>query len=70
MFILHSVKKKVAEVEVWKMAAALSRHTGQEEGEALLNLWGRLGIRLQRGNAAILGVRVPHHTIVEVNGAR
>ena len=36
-----------------------SRHTGQEEGEAISHLWSRIGILLQRGNAAILGNRVP-----------
>ena len=42
--------------EVRKLAAALLRHTGQEEGEAQRHLWGRLGILLQRGQ-----------TLVEVN---
>ena len=45
--------------EVGKLAAALARQTGQEEGEAVRHLWGRLSILLQRGNAAILGNRVP-----------
>ena len=45
--------------EVKKLGAALARHTGQEEAEAISHLWGRLGILLQRGNAAILGNRVP-----------
>ena len=48
-----------AEREVKKLGAALARHTGQEEGEAISHLWGRLGVLLQRGNAAILGNRVP-----------
>ena len=45
----------MAEREVKKLGAALARHTGQEEGEAISHLWGRLGVLLQRGNAAILG---------------
>ena len=45
--------------EVGKLAAALARQTGQEEGEAVRHLWGRLGTLLQRSNAAILGNRVP-----------
>ena len=49
----------VAEREVKKLGAALARHTGQDEGEAISHLWGRLGVLLQRGNAAILGNRVP-----------
>ena len=48
-----------AQREVKKLGAALARHTGQEEGEATAHLWSRLGILLQRGNAAILGNRVP-----------
>ena len=48
-----------AEREVRKLGAALARHTGQEEGEAIGHLWGRLGILLQRGNAALLANRVP-----------
>jgi hypothetical protein len=57
-----------AEHEVRKLGAALARHTGQEEGEAVRHLWGRLGILLQRGNAAILGNRVPTHPEPFVNG--
>ena len=45
--------------EVRKLGAALARQTGQDEGEAASHLWRRLGILLQRGNAAILGNRVP-----------
>jgi len=40
---------------VKKLGAALARHIGQEEGEAISHLWSRMGILLQRGNAAILG---------------
>ena len=58
----------VAEREVKKLATALARHAGQEEGEALCHLWGRLGILLQRGNAAILGNRKPSHPTPNVNG--
>ena len=50
---------EVAEREVRKLGAALARHTGQEESEAIGHLWGRLGVLVQRGNAAILGNRVP-----------
>ena len=49
----------VAERKVKKLGAALARHTGQEEGEAISHLWGRLGVLLQKGNAAILGNGVP-----------
>ena len=50
---------QTAEREVKKLGSALARHTGQLEGEAISHLWGRLGMLLQRGNAAILGNRVP-----------
>ena len=58
----------VAEAEVKKLGAALARNSGQEEGEAARHLWGRLGILLQRGNAAILGNRVPTHPSATING--
>ena len=48
-----------AKREVKKLGAALARHTGQEEGEAVSHLWSRLTILLRRGNAAILGNRNP-----------
>ena len=37
----------------------VARHTGQDKAEAVSHLWGRLGVLLQRGNAAILANRVP-----------
>ena len=49
--------------EVKKLGSAFARHTGQDEAEAVSHLWGRLGILLQRGNAATLRNRVlmlPH----------
>ena len=58
----------IAEREVRKLGAALARHTGQEEGEAIGHLWGRLGILLQRGNAAILGNRVPSYPAAAIDG--
>ena len=54
--------------EVKKLGAALARHTGQEEAEAISHLWGRLGILLQRGNAAILGNRVPALPGAQIDG--
>ena len=39
-----------------------------DEGEAIAHLWGRLGILLQRGNAAILGNRVPNFPDCQVDG--
>ena len=49
----------MAEREVRKLGAALARHTGQEESEAIGHLWERLGVLVQRGNAVILRNRVP-----------
>ena len=57
-----------AQREVKKLGSALARHTGQLEGEAIAHLWGRLGILLQRGNAAILGNRVPNFPDCQVDG--
>ena len=57
-----------AQREVKKLGAALARHTGQEEAEAITHLWGRLGILLQRGNAAILGNRVPALPEAHIDG--
>ena len=57
-----------AEKEVKKLGSALARHTGQLEGEAIANLRGRLCILLQRGNAAIVGNRVPDFPNTEVDG--
>ena len=59
-----------AEREERKLGVALARHTGQEEGEAIGHLWGRLGILLQRGNAAILGNRVPTYPVAAINGRK
>ena len=60
---------EVAEREVRKLGATLARHTGQEESEAIGHLWGRLGVLVQRGNAAILGNRVPSMPDPLINGA-
>ena len=54
--------------EVKKLGSALARHTGQLEGEAISHLWGRLGILLQRGNAALMGNRVPAFPDAVIDG--
>ena len=59
---------RVGEREIKKLGSALARHTGQDEGEAVHHLWGRLGILLQRGNAAILGNRIPNFPPPQVDG--
>ena len=50
---------EVAEEQVKKLASALARHNGQEEGEAISHTWSRLGVLLQRGNAAMMANRIP-----------
>ena len=54
--------------QVKKLGTALARHTGQEEGEAVSHLWSRMGILLQRGNAAILGNRIPTQPGAYIDG--
>ena len=50
---------EVAEQQVKKLASALAWHNGQEEGEAIGHTWSRLGVFLQRGNAAMMANRIP-----------
>ena len=50
------------------LGAALARQSGQDEDEAVRHLWGKLAILLQRGNAAILGNRVPDFPAPAING--
>ncbi len=52
---------EVAVLEINKLATALARHTGQEEGEACHHLFGRLAVLLMRGNAALFSNRIPDH---------
>ena len=46
----------------------VARHTGQDKAEAVSHLWGRLGILLQQGNAAILGNQVPALPDPQIDG--
>ena len=54
-------------MERW-LGSALARHTGQMEGKAIGHIWARLGILLQRGNAALLGNRVPELPLPAIDG--
>ena len=47
---------------------SLARNTGKPEGDAAAHLWGRLGVLLQRGNAALLGNRVPAPPDAAIDG--
>ena len=53
---------RVGEREVKKLGSALARHTGQEEGEAVHHLWGRLAILLQRSDSGKQGSQLPTTT--------
>ena len=55
-------------VEGKKLAAALARHSGQEEGEASRHLFSRPSILLQKGNAVILLNRIPQYPSGIVDG--
>ena len=58
----------VAEVQLKKLAGALARHTGEDEGEATSHLFSRCSMLLQKGLAALLLNRVPNHPPPEVDG--
>jgi hypothetical protein len=49
----------VAVHQVYKLGAALARHTGDDEQVVSRQLWQRLAILLQRGNAALLVNQMP-----------
>ena len=54
--------------EVERLRAALARQSGQEEEKAVRHMWGKLGMLLQRGNAAILANRVPSFPAPPIDG--
>ena len=54
--------------EVKKIASALSRHTGEEEGVTVKHVVQRLSILLIKGNAALLLNRVPNFVDPSTNG--
>ena len=49
----------VAVQQVDKLGAALAHHTGEDEQVVCRQLWQRLAVLLQRGNAALLVNRMP-----------
>ena len=49
----------VAVAQLGKLGAALARQTGQEEGEVKGQLFQRLSLLLQKGNAALFSNRMP-----------
>ena len=44
---------------VRRLAGALARHTGEEEEDVLRHQFRKIANSLQRGNATILGARMP-----------
>ena len=55
--------------QIKKLAAALSRQTGQEESVAVSHLWQRLSVHLMKGNAALLLNRVPSLPESHIDGS-
>ena len=45
--------------QVSKLAAALARHTGPEEGETSTHLFQKVSLLLMKGNAALFTNRIP-----------
>ncbi len=58
----------VAVQQVDKLAAALARHSGEEERVVTRHLWQRLAVLLQKGNSALLVNRVPSFPAPDVTG--
>ena len=61
---------KVTVTQIKMLAAALARHTGQDESEATRHLFQRVSLGLMRGNTAMLTSRGPDgdHPPGEVDG--
>ena len=57
--------------QVKQLAAALARHTGQEESTTTSHLFKRFSLNLMRGNSVMLTTRVPHEDFpqAQVDGA-
>ena len=52
---LHSIAIR----EIRKIASALARHTGEDEGQTTAHLFSRIAILIQRGLSALLLNRIP-----------
>ena len=50
------------------LGVALARASGQEEGEVVRHLFGRLSILLQRGNSSLILSRKPNFPQPHING--
>ena len=58
----------IAVAQVKKIASALARQEGRQEGEVIGHAFQRLAIILQKGNARILLNRLPHWTQGQIDG--
>ena len=54
--------------QVKRLGSALTRHTGQEESEAIRHVAQRLAVLLAKGNAALLLNRVPTYPSPDTDG--
>ena len=59
---------EVAVNQVKKLASALARQEGRQEGEVVAHAFQRLAIILQKGNAKILLNRIHHSTGGPIDG--
>ena len=59
---------KTAMREVKKLGFALARHTRQEEGVAISQLFQRLAVLLVKGNMALICNRVPDNSSLAIIG--
>ena len=55
--------------QIRKLAAALSRQTGEEESVATSHLYQKLSIHLMKGNSALLLNRIPTFPANHINGS-
>ena len=55
--------------QIKKLAAALSRQTGEEESVATSHLYQKLSVHLMKGNSALLLNRVPNFPENHVDGS-
>ena len=66
-FTLTKFDHVKGDILTWPELASVRE--GQDEDEAVRDLWGKLAIVLQRGNAAILANRVPEFPAPAIDGS-
>ena len=60
---------KIAVQQIRKLAAALSRQTGEEESVATSHLYQKLSVPLMKGNTALLLNRTPNLPENHIDGS-